>query len=137
MNPAPEHQGAPGKQDPLCCWPSRQHAFMRNEHAALVRVVPILLVFTAQVWASSLDTWTVRNPLPTANALFAVTYRNDQFVAMGDFGTIITSPDGVNWMLRQSGTTNRLSVCLSRSAEIHYAQTPQSLLRTNGLRFAG
>jgi hypothetical protein len=83
--------------------------FMRSRKAALIRAVPLLLLFTASAWPSSLDTWTVRNPQPTANTLFAITYGNGQFVAVGDLGTIITSPDGANWAVRQSGTTNRLA----------------------------
>src|SRR6516165_8548343 len=76
--------------------------FQRNASACTHRVLPVWLMFTAHALASSLDTWTVRNPLPTANALFAITYGNDQFVAVGDLGTIITSPDGVNWTVGQS-----------------------------------
>jgi hypothetical protein len=38
-----------------------------------------------------------------------VTYGNGLFVAVGQFGTILTSPDGVNWTQRTSGTSNWLS----------------------------
>jgi len=64
-----------------------------------------LLIFTEFGWAGPLDTWTWRNPLPTANNLHAVTYGNGQFVAVGDTGTIMTSTDGVTWVQRQSGTS--------------------------------
>jgi hypothetical protein len=40
--------------------------------------------------------------------LDGVTYGNGLFVAVGDGGTILTSPDGVNWTQRTSGTGNWL-----------------------------
>lgn len=43
----------------------------------------------------ALDNWHWRNPLPQGNTLFGVTYGNGTFVAVADYGTIITSPDGV------------------------------------------
>jgi hypothetical protein len=38
-----------------------------------------------------------------------VTYGNGTFVAVGTGGTILTSPDGVNWTERTSGTRNQLN----------------------------
>jgi BNR repeat domain protein len=49
--------------------------------------------------------WTVRN---LDKPLFSVTYGNGTFVAVGVGGTILTSPDGVNWTQRTSGTSNNL-----------------------------
>jgi uncharacterized membrane protein len=46
-------------------------------------------------------TWTVRN---LGDSLFGVTYGNGLFVAVGGRGTILTSPDGVTWTPRASGT---------------------------------
>ena len=40
-----------------------------------------------------------RSNSPTENPLFAVTYAEGQFVAVGS-GTILSSSDGVNWVLR-------------------------------------
>ena len=37
-----------------------------------------------------------------------MTYGNGRFVAVGEDGTILTSPDGVSWTRRTSGTSNRL-----------------------------
>ncbi len=54
------------------------------------------------------DTWTLLNPLPQSNQLQAVTWSGSQFVAVGYAGTILTSPDGVNWTTRTSGTTQIL-----------------------------
>src|SRR5690554_968910 len=53
--------------------------------------------------------WLWRNPLPQGNALRAVTYAQGLFVAVGQFGTIMTSRDGINWTIQNSGTTNYLS----------------------------
>jgi hypothetical protein len=43
------------------------------------------------------ETWYWRNPLPQGNTLNSVTYGAGQFYAVGDVGTIISSPDGVVW----------------------------------------
>jgi hypothetical protein len=51
-------------------------------------------------------TWTIRN---LGNRLSGVTYGNGLFVAVGDFGAILTSPDGVNWTGQASGTSDWLS----------------------------
>lgn len=42
--------------------------------------------------------------MPQNNHLNAVTYGAGQFVAVGDGGAVITSPDGFNWTWRPSGT---------------------------------
>ena len=47
-------------------------------------------------------TWTSQ---PTSQPLRAVTWTGAQFVAAGDFGTILTSPDGIAWTTRYSGTS--------------------------------
>ena len=51
--------------------------------------------------------WTQRTSC-TSNAINAVAYGNGLWVAVGDSGTILTSPDGVTWTARVSGTTNPL-----------------------------
>jgi hypothetical protein len=50
----------------------------------------------------------VGRPAPTTNALMAITYANNLFVAVGNLGTIVTSPNGTNWTLRSSGTQRAL-----------------------------
>ena len=37
-------------------------------------------------------------------SFYAVTYGGGMFVAVGNAGTFLTSPDGVNWTRRESGT---------------------------------
>src|SRR5438093_1272020 len=78
-----------------------------------------LLLLTHLSRADPLDTWILRNPLPTGNRLHSITHGNGQFVAVGGGydsasseynSTIVTSADGVNWVQRQAGTTNALLV---------------------------
>src|SRR5262245_26611571 len=59
--------------------------------------------------ADPLDTWTWRNPLPTGEFLFGITYGGGRFVAVGASGAILTSVDGqTSWVQRESGTANQL-----------------------------
>jgi hypothetical protein len=44
-----------------------------------------------------LDRWTQRNPLPQNDVLLKVAYGDGQFIAVGDRGAIVSSPDGTNW----------------------------------------
>jgi hypothetical protein len=53
--------------------------------------------------------WTARTSGTSNWLLFGVTYGNGLFVAVGDGGTILTSPDGVSWTARTSGTSNWLT----------------------------
>jgi photosystem II stability/assembly factor-like uncharacterized protein len=57
--------------------------------------------------SASLTTWQIRNT-PIRENLSAVIFGNGLFVAVGDNGTIITSPDGVSWTERSSGVNNNL-----------------------------
>jgi alpha-tubulin suppressor-like RCC1 family protein len=54
------------------------------------------------------DHWTWRNPLPQGLTLNGVAWSGSLFVAVGNYGTILTSVDGTAWTLRTSGTTNDL-----------------------------
>jgi hypothetical protein len=69
-----------------------------------------LLLVLSTVWhADPLDNWTWRNPLPSGNRPRGLAFGAGQFVAVGDEGLVLTSADGVNWIQRQSGTSNQLS----------------------------
>ena len=48
--------------------------------------------------------WTARRS-GTSNSLWAAASAGTQFVAVGDQGTILTSPDGTSWTQRDAGTT--------------------------------
>jgi hypothetical protein len=66
----------------------------------LILIAPALLAFNVAPVANAnplVSLWTWRNPLPTANPLNGVTYGGGVFVAVGDYSTILTSVDGINW----------------------------------------
>src|SRR5262245_31447007 len=67
-----------------------------------------LLISTEAGQAHALDTWTRRNPVPLPT-LSRSAYGNGQFVAVGSYGTIMTSIDGLSWGVRQSGTSKHLN----------------------------
>jgi len=58
----------------------------------------------ADLQANPLDHWYWRNPLPQGNFLHDVGYGGGVFVAVGDYGTIITSTNGLDWTLQASKT---------------------------------
>jgi hypothetical protein len=54
-------------------------------------------------------TWTRRTRTSQGNWLFGVAYGDGLFVAVGEDGIILTSPDGVDWTAQTSGTGNDLN----------------------------
>jgi hypothetical protein len=58
-------------------------------------------------WADALDHWTVRNP-KAFGSLNAVTYGDGLFVAVGDTGAILTSPDAATWTVRYTNAALNL-----------------------------
>src|SRR5215207_4134355 len=52
--------------------------------------------------------WTSPGVYPTTNTLRSVAFGNGLYVAVGDLGTIVTSPDANAWTVRNSGTLNTL-----------------------------
>ena len=52
--------------------------------------------------------WTWVNPFPTGYALLAVASTGSGIVAVGSLGAVLTSPDGVAWEERASGTFETL-----------------------------
>ena len=92
----------------------------------LVVATTQLGVFTSQVWlvdaaghASNrlsvdllvvvdVTTWLDRTPANLVTGLNDVVWSGSLFVAVGDVGKIVTSPDGITWTTRTSGTTQTL-----------------------------
>ncbi|MEW8977940.1 MAG: S-layer homology domain-containing protein [Symbiobacterium sp.] len=62
----------------------------------------LLLLQSAPAAAFDGLRWTWIDPLPTGAGLFAVTYGNGLFVAVGEAETILTSTDGRNWTVRST-----------------------------------
>jgi hypothetical protein len=79
-----------------------------------MRVFSFLLLLTALLVSSVLSpvlraqtNWTSASSGTTQN-LWSVCYGAGQFIAVGEGGTILASPDGATWTARASGTTKWL-----------------------------
>ena len=73
---------------------------------ALFIILSVLLF--SETFASPLDNWNMRTS-GTNSGLNTVIYSNNTFVAVGNGGVILTSPDGSKWTARNSGTNNNLN----------------------------
>jgi hypothetical protein len=75
------------------------------EHGQFVAVGNGILTSTDAV------TWIDRESASdlSGRPLSAVSFGNGQFVAVGDSGLVLSSPDGVRWLPQQAGTTNDLT----------------------------
>ena len=110
--------------------------------------VLILLTLAIRLPADPLSNWSWRFPSPQGNILLGVTYGGEQFVAVGDNGTIIASGDGYHWTNQSSGISTPLraiayaqgefaavgdgGVILVSSNAVNWQQIPQ--LTSNTLR---
>ena len=72
-----------------------------NDPAHGIKIHPLITI------PSDRFTWNAHNSGVTAR-LRAITYGAGKFVAAGNSGVILTSPDGVTWTKRASGVTDRL-----------------------------
>ena len=72
------------------------------------RILPVILLslFSAGALEAApvVDKWQWRNPLPQGHDLKALAYGNGLYVAVGDYGTILSSADGVEWGLHSLET---------------------------------
>jgi hypothetical protein len=87
--------------------------------------------------ADPLDQWVWRNPLPTGNALTAITFASGQFVTVGGHGTILTSTEGTHWANQASGITNRLLGVAYEENLFVAVDGTRILTSTDGTRWAG
>ncbi|PWU22154.1 MAG: hypothetical protein C5B50_00075, partial [Verrucomicrobia bacterium] len=53
-------------------------------------------------------TWVDRSPAVASGTLRGIAYQAGTYLAVGDFGQIITSPDATHWNWQNSGTANTL-----------------------------
>jgi|GEM_PF-2038184 len=58
---------------------------------------------------TALDQWLIRATPANVRNLNAITYGNGQFIAVGESGIILSSPDGEKWTARASTITNNLN----------------------------
>ncbi|MBF0537715.1 MAG: hypothetical protein HQL03_05615 [Nitrospirae bacterium] len=82
---------------------------LRERLSVIVFVLSLIVCLPISAYPDALDNWHWRNPLPTGNNLLSVSYGNNTFVAVGANGTILTSPGGVAWTTRTSGTSYDLA----------------------------
>ncbi len=59
--------------------------------------------------AELLDDWQWRNPLPQGESLRSIAYGSGRFVAVGNGGAVLTSPDGTIWTPQTFGTPQNLT----------------------------
>ena len=81
---------------------------MREKYIWLV-MVTIMLFFglASSVLADSLDNWNWRNPLPQGNNIHSVTFGNNTFVEVGEYGE-----GGEIWIITKRGKGHFVSaVC--------------------------
>jgi hypothetical protein len=83
-----------------------------NYYIVASNVVGMVTSAVAQITiqrAGPLDKWSIRNPVPQGRDLHAVTWAQNKFVAVGANGVVVTSPNGSNWMVRNTQTSKRLN----------------------------
>ena len=74
-------------------------------NALQLLVLHLLLLLPSLTGAiEPLDSWTVRHPTTGSAYVARVAYGNGAYVAVGQMGTIIVSPDGVTWIEADSGS---------------------------------
>ena len=52
--------------------------------------------------------WEWINPLPQGNEIYSAAYGDNMFVVVGDLGTVMTSSNGITWILQNSGFLDTL-----------------------------
>src|SRR5262245_45240444 len=76
-------------------------------HRALIGAAAVWVTWARLSATSSLETWHVRTS-PSSETLEGVAYGAGQFVAVGENGAILGSPDGSIWSIIESPTKKRL-----------------------------
>lgn len=77
-------------------------------------------------------------PSPTSEALWGVTWGKGQFVAVGEGGTILTSPDGLSWTRCDSGKTQwLLDVAYHEGAYMAVGNNAIVLVSSDGISWQG
>jgi photosystem II stability/assembly factor-like uncharacterized protein len=79
-----------------------------KSYVCILSFIFLSLFFPYAPSANPLDNW-VAVTSPSDHWFYGMTYGNGTFVTVGDYGTILTSPDGVAWTLQTSGFTNHLA----------------------------
>ena len=90
----------------------------------------MLAVGMAGVSSRAQDAWVARPSGTTAN-LWSVAFAANQWVAVGEQGTILTSPDGTAWTTRSSGFPTRWIVSVGYGAGTWTAVGESGLILTS------
>lgn len=88
--------------------------------AYFLRAVFVFLgsfIFGGQAFASPLNNWNWRNPLPNGNYVYtpiayninSLVFINGVFYGAASFGVMETSTDGIHWSTNSTPTTNQLN----------------------------
>jgi len=75
---------------------------------AVVAMVVVGVAASSVQATTPSDEWRLVNPHPSTADLLGATHGEGVFVFVGRGGTIVTSPDGISWQTRESGTTDDL-----------------------------
>jgi hypothetical protein len=78
-------------------------------------------------------TWTAITPpvFTPQQALYSVAWTGSQFVAVGAYGNAVTSPDGISWTLRNTGSATDGFAGVAGTATQIVAVGPVGYLRTS------
>jgi photosystem II stability/assembly factor-like uncharacterized protein len=83
-------------------------------------LIAAALACSCQVWAGTPPGGWVSRTSPTTQDLHGIVFGNGTFVAVGNSGTVLTSPDGINWMQRASGTSRNLAAVAFGASSLNF-----------------
>ena len=83
-------------------------------------LIAAALACSCQVWAGTPPGGWVSRTSPTTQDLRGIVFGNGTFVAVGNSGTVLTSPDGINWMQRASGTSRNLAAVAFGASSLNF-----------------
>lgn len=78
-------------------------------YALVIAILAATVLTPPRASAKPFITWEQLNPMPQNNDLMRVTFTGKEFVAVGKYGTILTSGDSVDWQLQESATEAALN----------------------------
>jgi len=82
---------------------------MRIKPLFYLAVFTLLGDLSSRAQSDPLSSWTPRNLTLTNNGLNAIVYGNNEFVAVGTSGAVLTSPDGSTWTAQTTGAHGDLT----------------------------
>ena len=96
------------------CYPD-----LSSHWVMLVRVIPLALFWTAGGAVAGVgETWTWRNPLPQGSGLKTLVESGGRLIATGRAGTVLTTPDGMTWTLRTTGSRDFLQAAAASGSVV-------------------